>query len=70
MMIKAMVYGVSGMIPIFTKSMVLKQILMFRKVLPSHRILTQNMSLKPENFRNNTIFFCKKKFGGAKGMGR
>ena len=70
MMIKAMVYGVSGMIPIFTKFMVLKQILMFRKVLPSHRILTQNMSLKPENFRNNTIFFCKKNFGGAKGMGR
>jgi hypothetical protein len=70
MMIKAMVYGVSGMIPIFTKLMVLKQILMFRKVLPSHRILTQNMSLKPENFRNNTIFFLQKKIGGAKGMGR
>jgi hypothetical protein len=69
MMIKAMVYGVSGMIPIFTKLMVLKQILMFRKVLPSHRILTQNMSLKPENFRNNTIFFCKKFLVGLKVWG-
>ena len=70
MMIKAMVYGVSGMIPIFTKLMVLKQILMFRKVLSSHRIFTRNLSLKPENFRNNTVFFCKKKIGGAKDMGR
>ena len=69
MMIKAMVYGVSGMIPIFTKLMVLKQILMFRKVLPSHRILTQNMSLRPENFQNNTIFFCKKKLVGLKVWG-
>jgi len=70
-MIKAMVYGVSGVVPIFTKSMVLKQILMFRKVLPSHRILTKNMSLKPQNFDYNTFFIFKFFFfGGAKGMGR
>ena len=29
-----------------------------------------NPSLKAENFQNNIVFFCKKKFGGAKGMGR
>ena len=69
MMIKAMVYVVSGMIPIFTKLMVLKQILMFRKVLPSHRILTQPV-FKTQKHSEQHCFLLQKKFGGAKGMGR